>query len=169
MSCEDGSWTIWIQFSSFVKYIFEISDFRYTLSPCNIWMSLFSIHLVTRICGSMFFNHVSPLIFYVTVGLFKSIVTFNLHPLSGTKSYYSCDKFPDITFGPRSTNRVRRIRTFKRSPQQKWLWDNIIKYSLMRSKEQDARSKKSCEIQVGHFKVYLKSRISRIYILEAGK
>ena len=32
MSCEDGSWTIWMHFSSFVTYIFEILDFRCTLS-----------------------------------------------------------------------------------------------------------------------------------------
>ena len=34
MSYEDGSWTIWMHFSSFITYIFEILDFRCTLILC---------------------------------------------------------------------------------------------------------------------------------------
>ena len=48
MSCEDGSWTIWMHFSSFVTYIFEFFDFRSTLSPLQA-----SLHYdVVFVCNS---------------------------------------------------------------------------------------------------------------------
>lgn len=43
MSSEDGSWTIWICFSSVVTYIFGISDLRYTLK-----MEKFQIKLLQK-------------------------------------------------------------------------------------------------------------------------